>query len=429
MKKQLVVLGVIIALSLCHQALAAEDYRGIKLTAKDGEVLQPFERSWAVIIGIDDYQHIGKLKFAVSDAKAVKRLLQDKYGFAADNIVDLYNAQATREKILSVLGDELPHKIGERDRLMVYFAGHGETYLNNGYLIPVDYRQGKYRSSAVSMTELKDILKDIKAKHIYLVLDACYSGMFFTQRAVVVEKTHPRYLREITRRKAKQALTAGGKEPVSDSGYQNHSAFTGIFLEALDTGYADYNGDGIITASEINAYIQPKVAEIADQTPEFGSLPGSEGGEFVFIMPRDIGDLLSNLKRQNKMLKEKNKKLFEQVERLKQDKELLEWEKNQAEEQKESTKTLPMRIMGVITDMNNRPVEGVFIKTDPHTQIVATDSQGHYSIIVQKKGVYSLTAHKEGYISTEPATFLIEEGNVKVDIKLSNKKKKKWWEK
>ncbi|MDD5771907.1 MAG: caspase family protein [bacterium] len=285
--RRIIVLFIISVIFNTTLGYAAEGLRSIKIVAKDGEVLEPFGQSWAVVVGIDDYQKVGKLKYAVNDAKAVKQMLQDKYGFAEDHIFTLYDNKATKSGILQILGDELPYKIGDRDRLLVYFAGHGESSLDNGYLIPVDFRQGEYRVTAISMTELKDILKDIKAKQIYMVLDACYSGMFFTTRAAAVDKEHPRYLQEITKRKARQALTAGGKEPVSDGGYKNHSAFTGTFLEALSTGMADYNGDGIITASEINSYIQPKVAELAEQTPEFGNLPGSEGGEFVFIVPSD----------------------------------------------------------------------------------------------------------------------------------------------
>lgn len=305
--KRLITLIILAILFNTTLNFAAEGLRSIKIVAKDGEVLEPFGQSWAVVVGIDDYQKVGKLRYAVNDAKAVKQMLQDKYGFSEDHIFTLYDNKATKSGILQMIGDELPYKIGDRDRLLIYFAGHGESSLDNGYLIPVDYRQGEYRASAISMTELKDILKDIKAKHIYMVLDACYSGMFFTTRAAGVEKEHPRYLQEITKRKARQALTAGGKEPVNDGGYKNHSAFTGTFLEALSTGIADYNGDGIITASEINAYIQPKVAEIAEQTPEFGSLPGSEGGEFVFISPSDSQPEQTNLKLEEELKVQKDK--------------------------------------------------------------------------------------------------------------------------
>jgi hypothetical protein len=257
--------------------------RGISITAKDGTKLIPFQDSWAVIIGINRYQHLEKIKFAVADAKGVEEMLVKTFHFEANKVFTLFDEQATKRNILALLGDEIPYKLGRDDRLFVYFAGHGETRDKTGYLLPVDTMRGQYRATAISMNELKDIFRDIKCKHIYLVLDACYSGMFFSVRAASVKEAHPRYLYEIARRKARQALTAGGKEPVTDSGYKGHSVFTGFFIEALERGNADYNGDGIITASEISAYVLPQVAGLSEQTPEYGQLPGSEGGEFIFI--------------------------------------------------------------------------------------------------------------------------------------------------
>lgn len=251
----------------------------------------PYDESWAVVIGINDYLHVPKLQFAVNDATAIRNLLINKFGFESQNVFALYDREATKNKILTLLGDELPFKLGENDRLFIYFAGHGETRNKMGYLLPVDCKMGRYRSMAISMNELKDILKEIKCKHVYLVLDACYSGMFFTTRALSITEAHPRYLYEITRRRARQALTAGGKEPVSDSGFNDHSVFTGYVLKALESGIADYNGDGILAASEIASYVLPQVANLAQQTPEYGQLPGSEGGEFVFFLKDQAGTL------------------------------------------------------------------------------------------------------------------------------------------
>lgn len=50
-------------------------------------------------------------------------------------------------------------------------------------------------------------------------------------------------------------------------------------------GKGDLNGDGIITATELAAYVAPAVSSVSSQTPAFGSLPGSEGGDFVFELP------------------------------------------------------------------------------------------------------------------------------------------------
>jgi tetratricopeptide (TPR) repeat protein len=52
-------------------------------------------------------------------------------------------------------------------------------------------------------------------------------------------------------------------------------------------GRADLNNDGFITASELAAYVGPIVSSLSRQTPAFASLPGSEGGEFVFEMKHE----------------------------------------------------------------------------------------------------------------------------------------------
>ena len=51
-------------------------------------------------------------------------------------------------------------------------------------------------------------------------------------------------------------------------------------MQGLD-GQADLSGDGFITASELAAYVGPTVSSLSRQTPAFGNLVGSEGGEFL----------------------------------------------------------------------------------------------------------------------------------------------------
>jgi len=53
--------------------------------------------SWAVVIGINDYQHprIPKLRYAVNDARSVERALLAQ-GFRRDRIITLIERQATK---------------------------------------------------------------------------------------------------------------------------------------------------------------------------------------------------------------------------------------------------------------------------------------------------------------------------------------------
>ena len=46
---------------------------------------------WAVIIGIDEYQHAPNLQSAVKDARAVREVLIDRYGFETGRITTLLN--------------------------------------------------------------------------------------------------------------------------------------------------------------------------------------------------------------------------------------------------------------------------------------------------------------------------------------------------
>jgi TolA-binding protein len=113
-------------------------------------------------------------------------------------------------------------------------------------------------------------------------MDACYSGLGLTRGGA-----SPNFLKENARRLGRQMLTAGGADQlVADGGPGGHSVFTWTLLQAL-AGKGDLNGDSLITGTELAAYIAPAVSDISHQTPAFGSLPGSEGGEFVFELPAE----------------------------------------------------------------------------------------------------------------------------------------------
>lgn len=111
------------------------------------------------------------------------------------------------------------------------------------------------------------------------------------------------YIQQITGRKARQILTAGGADQqVSDAGPGGHSVFTWTFLQAIE-GLADTDNNGYVTASELGTYVAPVVSSYSDQTPAFGNMLGSEGGDFVF-------------KTQSNAVAEINQKLVEDSKRV-----------------------------------------------------------------------------------------------------------------
>ena len=123
------------------------------------------------------------------------------------------------------------------------------------------------------MGRFQQIARRIPAKHILLAADACYSG-FSLSRSVEPNRLTRRYLDLISSARAVQVLTAGRRDqPVIEK--DGHGVFTKNLLAALE-GFGDLNGDGIITAMEVGAFLHPRIARDSDnrQDPQFGNLSG-----------------------------------------------------------------------------------------------------------------------------------------------------------
>jgi len=247
-----------------------------------------YQESWALIIGINDYQNVDPLNYAVNDAVAVREMLIEKYGFKDSNIRLIIDEEATKNNILAGFSDILTNA-KEKDRVVVFYAGHGETYKlpsggDMGYLIPVDGNLDNLYLSSIPMKSIYDIADMSYAKHIMYLVDACYGGLTLNTRGLKKDIT-PEYLKQMTRERGRQVITAGGKdEQVIEKPEWGHSAFTRNLLKGLGDGFADENNDGIITGDELGGFIKNRVVVDVDgaHTPQKGRI-GSEMGEFVFI--------------------------------------------------------------------------------------------------------------------------------------------------
>jgi len=234
------------------------------------------------VIGINDYQHWPELAGATGDARRVAAALRSQ-GF--DEVLELYDGEATRSAVLRLLSRDLATTVGDEDLVVIYFAGHGHTETlpsgeKRGYVIPVDGTTDGVFSTAISMQELRKLADRLSAKHVYYAMDSCYSGLGFTRGISVVRKSSSDYIGKVTAMRAVQMVTAGmeGEEAIEQDGA---GLFTSSFLRALE-GAADYDDDGWVTASEIGLFVRPDVTSRskARQTPQFGTVEGQ--GEVVF---------------------------------------------------------------------------------------------------------------------------------------------------
>ena len=85
-----------------------------------------YDNSWALIIGIDKYENIQRLHYAVDDAESIKDILINSFGFPVDNVSILINEEATKQNIIKSFS-KITKNAKSNDRVIIFFAGHGET--------------------------------------------------------------------------------------------------------------------------------------------------------------------------------------------------------------------------------------------------------------------------------------------------------------
>ena len=255
-----------------------------------------YEESWALIIGIDKYQNVQGLDYAVKDAQSIQNLMINSLDFSENNITILKNEEATKSRIIQEFSN-ITKKAGVNDRVLIFFAGHGETEDlpgggEIGYLLPVDGDQSDLYVTAIEMDELQTISLRSKAKHILYLVDACYGGISTVGARGLDAKVTPNYLEKIIKYKSRQVISAGGRsEKVIEKSEWGHSAFTKNLLSGLREWKADSDDDGFITADELGTYLRRQVPIDSEnqQTPVKRRF-GNDEGEFVFYKEQESYD-------------------------------------------------------------------------------------------------------------------------------------------
>lgn len=232
---------------------------------------------WAVVIGISQYRAVQPLRYADKDALAFHDYLANHIGIPKDQTTLLLNDQATLINLKRTLGTELRRKAGEKDTVIVYYAGHGapeaDASANDDdglekYIVPYDADPKDLYTTGLPMREIETIFQRLTPERVIFISDSCYSGAtagrtFATasRRAVVSEN----FLSRLSKGKGRIVLSASKASEVSEEREDlGHGVFTYYLLEGL-RGKADADKDGIITVDEAYGYVSKRVPEVTGQ--------------------------------------------------------------------------------------------------------------------------------------------------------------------
>ncbi len=245
------------------------------------DTINPPGKYYALLIGNSQY----KKKWSVltspkHDVQDIKKILDEKYNFADVKIVN----DATRQKLItSIL--ELKKKVTEKDYVLIYYSGHGEEDEGEHYWIPVE-ASIENDGTWIDVSLISSYIKKMKAKHILLMTDSCYSefsGKGIDLNEISNVRLNQDGLNDALNSKARQVLRSGGNYPVPDAQIGNNSLFAYKFIDILR------RNNNFITVSSVYAELKNHHRNVKkkdfknipklDEYPEWGHLEG----EFIFI--------------------------------------------------------------------------------------------------------------------------------------------------
>lgn len=270
-----------------------------------------FGRAVALCIGIEKYSNVNEARYAEADAKAIGESLQTLYGFKPNYLL---GPQATKDAILKTVrsyasprlesGEANPEFLGEKDVLIVFFAGHGQVVPvpiqtskpsgREGFLVPFEAKlradlkdlsnPDQWQREAVDMRELVRLTETMKAQHVLLLIDACCSG-FMTQRGNSLPQRYDLQFLLTGRSRAVVAATTEWQGATGDE-KRGHGFFSAAILDELALRSTNKEAASLTDIFE-NVRFQVSNNTRGSMLPQMNSRIGEGDGEFVFL-PKTI---------------------------------------------------------------------------------------------------------------------------------------------
>jgi hypothetical protein len=259
------------------QMITSEKILYIERTIADrpGEEKELFSsvNYYALLISVGQYDDpaITDLDQPLNDGARLKEVLVKNYTFPEKNIS--WMKDPNREDLI-VAFDNLGKMLTKEDNLLVFYAGHGywDNNLEVGYWMP---RDSKISNPAnwFSNSTIRDYVRGIKARHILLISDACFSGGILKTRNVMAGAS-PGII-NLYNMPSRKVMTSGTLTEVPDE-----SVFMKYLIRQLDD-----NKDTYLTSEQLFSKIRMAVLNNSQSIPQFGTIQdtGDEGGDFIFI--------------------------------------------------------------------------------------------------------------------------------------------------
>lgn len=228
----------------------------------DDETAKAIGNQYALVVGVSKYHNIQTLLYADDDAVSFKDFLIDTKLVPEANIHTLIDSTATRSRFYAEI-KKIMDKLKENDRVIIYFAGHGDVDndIDAGFLLGYNCEATPYAASdAIDISMLERYVDAITKKNVKVILisDACRSGKLtggVHGAELTLTALSSRFKNTI------KILSCGPGELSEETNFRGggHGVFTYYLLEAL-YGLADEDNNNQVTKKELDKFLKDKVA-------------------------------------------------------------------------------------------------------------------------------------------------------------------------
>jgi len=144
---------------------------------------RPVKDKWALVVGISNFKDAAiNLKYAAKDATDFRNYLVNEAHFAADHVRLLLDSEATRENIISTIGERWLRRLANTDDLVcIYISSHGsaakpEAGATN-FVVPYEGNIENIILTGIPMQSLTAGLRDmVHCDRMVVLLDVCHGG-------------------------------------------------------------------------------------------------------------------------------------------------------------------------------------------------------------------------------------------------------------
>ena len=215
-------------------------------------------KTFAVIIANENYKKIHSVPMAANDGSVFAQYCKEVLGLPDENVREYKNLTSAE------MGDALDdiktiadvHK--GQINVIFYYSGHGmpDEKSRDAYLVPID-ANGINTRPCLALKDLYRQLELLKAQHVYVFLDACFSGAGRNDEMLNKDNRGTVIVPNTDKAEENMVIFSAttGQQTAFPYKDRKHGMFTYFLLKKL------YRTKGNVTLGELTSYVKENVRE------------------------------------------------------------------------------------------------------------------------------------------------------------------------